>query len=95
MGWRCFSRSPACSEAFSWTGWLLFLTQFLRPFAYGSLSVTLVFYLGSFGLSESRTGLVLSLMLGGDVVISLFLTTRADRIGRRMLGGSASSKRRH
>ncbi len=28
---------------------------------------------------------MLSLTLGGDVVISLFLTTRADRIGRRML----------
>jgi hypothetical protein len=26
-------------------GWLLFLTRFLRLFAYGSLSVVLVFYL--------------------------------------------------
>jgi MFS family permease len=66
-------------------GWLLFLSRFLRLFAYGSLSVILVFYLVSLGLSESQTGLLLSLTLAGDVVISLFLTTRADRIGRRRM----------
>jgi MFS family permease len=66
-------------------GWLLFLTRFLRLFAYGSLSVVLVFYLVSLGLTESQTGLLLSLTLAGDVVVSLFLTTRADRIGRRRM----------
>jgi MFS family permease len=66
-------------------GWLLFLSRFLRLFAYGSLSVILVFYLVSLGLSESQTGLLLSLTLAGDVVISLFLTTRADRLGRRRM----------
>lgn len=66
-------------------GWLLFLTRFIRLFAYGSLSVILVFYLVSLGLSESQTGLLLSLTLAGDVVVSLFLTTRADRIGRRRM----------
>ena len=35
-------------------GWLLFLTRFVRLFAYGSLSVVLVFYLISLGLSESK-----------------------------------------
>src|SRR5262252_4817687 len=66
-------------------GWLLFLTRFLRLFAYGSLSVVLVFYLVSLGLTESQTGLLLSLTLAGDVVVSLFLTTRADRLGRRRM----------
>src|SRR6516225_12131713 len=66
-------------------GWLLFLTRFLRLFAYGSLSVILVFYLVSLGLNESQTGLLLSLTLAGDVVVSLFLTTWADRIGRRRM----------
>jgi hypothetical protein len=37
----------------------------------------LVFYLVGLGLSESQTGLLLSLTLGGDVLVSLFLTTRA------------------
>jgi len=39
------------------------------------LSVILVLYLVSLGLSESQTGLLLSLTLGGDVLVSLFLTT--------------------
>src|SRR4030081_328049 len=63
-------------------GWLLFVTRFVRLFAYGSLSVVLVFYLIGLGLSESQTGLLLTLTLIGDTVVSLYLTTRADRIGR-------------
>jgi len=66
-------------------GWLLFFTRFLRLFAYGSLSVVLVFYLIALGLSESQTGLLLTVTLAGDVVVSLYLTTRADRIGRRRM----------
>jgi MFS family permease len=64
---------------------MLFGTRFTRLFAYGSLSVILVFYLVSLGLTEAQTGLVLSLTLVGDVVISLYLTTRADRLGRRRM----------
>src|ERR1700686_3800260 len=66
-------------------GWLLFLTRFIRLFAYGSLSVVLVFYLIGLGLSETQTGLLLTLTLVGDTVVSLYLTTRADRIGRRRM----------
>ena len=66
-------------------GWLLFVTRFTRLFAYGALSVVLVFYLTSLGLSTSQTGLVLTLTLIGDTVVSLYLTTRADRIGRRRM----------
>jgi hypothetical protein len=64
---------------------LLFLTRFLRLFAYGSLSVVLVFYLVGLGLSEVQTGMLLTLTLVGDTVVSLLLTTRADRIGRRRM----------
>src|SRR5437899_8283178 len=64
---------------------LLFLTRFTRLFAYGALSVVLVFYLASIGLSESRIGLLLTLILVGDTVVSLVLTTQADRIGRRRM----------
>ena len=62
---------------------VLFLTRFLRLFAYGALSVVLVFYLVSVGLTESQVGLLLTLTLAGDIVISLLLTTRADQMGRR------------
>src|ERR1700757_608893 len=66
-------------------GYLLFLTRFIRLFAYGSLSVVLVFYLIGLGLNVSQTGLLLTLTLVGDTVISLYLTTRADRMGRRRM----------
>ena len=53
----------------------------IRLFAYGSVSVVLVFYLVGAGLSEPRIGTLLSLTLAGDTLVSLYLTTRADRIG--------------
>ncbi len=66
-------------------GWLVFLTRCTRLFAYGALSVVLVFYLTSLGLSTSQTGVLLTLTLVGDTVVSLYLTTHADRIGRRRM----------
>ncbi len=65
--------------------WLLFATRFVRLFAYGALSVVLVLYLVSVGLSEQQTGLLLTLTLVGDTLISLAITTRADRLGRRRM----------
>ena len=76
---------PAALRILTTDGWLLFVTRFTRLFAYGSLSVILVFYLVSLGLSESQSGLVLTLTLAGDIVVSLYLTTRADRLGRRRM----------
>jgi MFS family permease len=76
---------PAALQHLNRDGWLLFLTRFIRLFAYGSLSVVLVFYLVGIGLSEPQTGMLLTLTLVGDTVVSLFLTTRADRIGRRRM----------
>src|SRR5438034_411324 len=77
--------TPASLQRLTNDGWLLFATRFIRLFAYGSLSVVLVFYLIGVGLSEPQTGLLLTLTLAGDTVVSLFLTTRADRIGRRRM----------
>ena len=76
---------PSVLRTLSSDGWLLFVTRFARLFAYGSLSVILVFYLIGLGLTEAQAGLVLTLTLVGDVVVSLYLTTRADRIGRRFM----------
>jgi len=66
-------------------GGLLFVTRFIRLFSYGSLSVILVFYLTGIGLSESQSGLLLTLILLGDTAVSLWMTTQADRIGRRRM----------
>ena len=70
---------------------LLFTTRLVRLFAYGFLSVDLVFYLVWAGLSTYQVGLLLSLTLVGDTLISLFITTRADRAGRKrmLLAGAA------
>jgi MFS family permease len=64
-------------------GRLLFVTRLVRLFAYGFLAVVLVLYLAQAGLDEAAIGLLLTLTLIGDTVISLWLTTRADRLGRR------------
>src|SRR5690349_16783388 len=64
---------------------LLFATRFIRLFAYGALSVVLVLYLVGLGLSESDTGILLTSTLVGDTLVSLYLTTQADRIGRRRM----------
>ena len=76
---------PGALRSLTPDGCLLLMTRFTRLFAYGSLSVILVLYLVALGLNESQTGLLLSLTLAGDVVVSLFLTTWADRIGRRRM----------
>jgi MFS family permease len=66
-------------------GWLLFSTRFVRLFAYGLLSVVFVLYLSGLGLSDWQIGLLLTLTLVGDTAISLWLTTTADRVGRRRM----------
>jgi MFS family permease len=76
---------PKALRHLSRDAWLLFATRFIRLFAYGSLSVVLVFYLIDLGLTESEIGLLLTLTLVGDTLVSLYLTTRADRIGRRRM----------
>jgi MFS family permease len=66
-------------------GRLLFATRAVRLFAYGSLSVVLVLYLAEAGLDTVRIGLLLTLTLVGDTLVSLGITTRADRVGRRRM----------
>ena len=64
-------------------GRLLFAMRLLRMFGYGFLAVVLVLYLAALGLDPLTIGIVLTLTLIGDTLISLWLTTNADRIGRR------------
>ena len=66
-------------------GSILFCSRILRMFAYGFLSVVLVLYLAQLGLSGGLIGLLLSLTLIGDAGISLWMTTTADRVGRRRI----------
>jgi MFS family permease len=62
---------------------VLFAMRTVRMAAYGGLAVVLAIYLVELGLDATSIGLLLALTLAGDAVISLVLTTRADRFGRR------------
>jgi MFS family permease len=62
---------------------LLFATRTLRLFAFGGLSVVLVLYLAAVGIRAGEIGLILTVALLGDAAITLWLTTHADRLGRR------------
>jgi MFS family permease len=66
-------------------GWLLFSTRFVRLFGYGLISLVLALYLAELGFSDSKIGALISLALVGDIVVSLVITTQADRIGRRRM----------
>ena len=66
-------------------GRLLFAARIVRMFAYGLLSVILALYLSELGISTRLIGVLLSLTLFGDTVISLWMTTATDRIGRRRM----------
>jgi MFS family permease len=64
---------------------LLFATRIVRMFSYGLLAVILALYLSAAGLSDPEIGLLLTLTLLGDTLISLWITTRADRAGRKRM----------
>jgi MFS family permease len=77
---------------------LLLAARMLRLFAYGLLAVVLALYLAALGFSGARIGLLLTLTLLGGAGLSMVISTRADRLGRRrmlqlgavlMLGGGA------
>jgi MFS family permease len=61
----------------------LFASRMVRLFACGLLAVVLALYLDGIGLTASQIGLLLTLTFAGDAAISLWLSTRADRMGRR------------
>ncbi|MDQ6796246.1 MAG: MFS transporter [Chloroflexota bacterium] len=66
-------------------GRLLFAARSVRMFAYGAVAVILVLYLARLGFDGGAIGLILSLTLIGDTIVSLWLTTHADRLGRRRI----------
>lgn len=66
-------------------GRLLMLARVVRLFAYGCLSVVFALYLAELGLTDRQIGLVLTLTLVGDAMLSLWIATVADRLGRRRM----------
>jgi len=64
---------------------LLFAARTVRLFAYGFLSVILALYLVTVGLTGEEIGVLFTLTLLGDAVVSLWITTTADRVSRRKM----------
>jgi MFS family permease len=62
---------------------ILFSTRIIRLFCYGFVSVILALYLSEAGFTEGQIGLLFTLTLAGDAFITLWLTTSADRFGRK------------
>jgi MFS family permease len=82
---RPWQASASAPPALSSNVRYLFATRVVRMFAYGSMALILVVYLAKIGLSGEQIGLLLTMTLIGDTVLSLWITTVADRIGRKWM----------
>ena len=66
-------------------GGLLLATCAVRSFAYGFLSVILGLYLDAAGLSPAAIGWIFTAALAGGAMMTILITSVADRFGRRVL----------
>jgi MFS family permease len=64
---------------------LLFVARALRAFSYGAVGLVMILYLARIGFDPASIGLLLTLSLFGNTLVSLILTTRADAWGRRRI----------
>src|SRR5437764_328023 len=76
---------PAWAPPLSADGWVIMVAAGLRMLAYGFLSVILALYLAGLGFDVQTIGVIFSAALGGGALMTLGLTTVADRVGRRWL----------
>jgi MFS family permease len=76
---------PLWARTLSPDGWLLFAACGVRNFAYGFLSVVLGVYLSALGLSVEAIGGIFTAALAGGALMTLVLTSVADRLGRRQV----------
>ena len=66
-------------------GQVLFAARFVRMVAFGLLSVILALYLAALGFTDQQIGLLFTGTLIGDAILSLWIASVADRIGRRLM----------
>jgi MFS family permease len=74
---------PLWATTLTRDGWVLFAACGVCNFAYGFLSVVLGVYLAALGLSVEAIGGIFTAALAGSAVMTLVLTSVADRLGRR------------
>ena len=60
-----------------------FVTRSIRMVNYGAIAPVFFLYLDAQGFSSVLTGALITAILLGDLVITLYLSTRADSFGRR------------
>lgn len=70
---------------------ILLATRAVRTFAYGLLAVILALFLVERGFSNAEIGLVFTLTLAGDAILSLGVASVADRVGRRRILAASSA----
>ena len=61
---------------------LLFVTRIFRMIAYGMLAVVFFNNLFLKNITQIEAGWIQTGIVAGDIFMSLFLTTQADKIGR-------------
>jgi len=83
--WREWGKYDESRMILSRDGWFLFSGRIIRLFAYGFLSIILALHLAAVGMTESEIGLLLTLTLVGDALLSLVITQVADRLGRKQM----------
>jgi MFS family permease len=62
---------------------ILFAARSMRLFSYGMISIVLTLFLIGIGFSQWHIGVLFTIILFGNIFISLLLTTTADSVGRR------------
>lgn len=65
--------------------WIIVAQRTLRMFGFGVVNLILALFFHELGFSDDQIGFFMSMTLWGDVLLSLFLTLVADRIGRRRI----------
>eukprot|EP01038_Epipyxis_sp_PR26KG_P006999 gene6999-9564_t len=62
---------------------LLIAAKSLRLYSFGILAVILAIYLTNLGFPSSKIGLMFSLTLVGDAIMTIYLSAHSDRFGRK------------
>lgn len=62
---------------------ILFAARSMRLFSYGMISIVLTLFLTGIGFSQWQIGILFTIILFGNILITLLLTTTADSFGRR------------
>jgi hypothetical protein len=62
---------------------IIYLARMIRMFTYGMISVIFIQNLYGKSLTTEQISMLQLSILTGDIIISFFLTTNADKIGRK------------